>query len=235
MASDGVEGFVDLQDRREARRPSPVSYPAVLSEYVKSGDVEYKHMRVTGTFDHSRERHIYAPTTASQGWHVYTLLVPEGGLPPIFVNRGWVPGGLKDPSKRAEGQVDGPRDGHRLGAPRPAQNLVLARKRLCWKPLVLARPRRHAVGPPRPAFASAIQRRKEPGLTHRSRSTPTRSLQNPGGWPKGGTTEINYRTTISSTSLHGMGSQRRCSSFSPSSPGSDLRAATAKSYNLKEE
>ena len=44
----------------------------------------------------------------SQGWHVYTLMKPDGGLPPVFVNRGWVPDTLKDPSKRAAGQVAGP-------------------------------------------------------------------------------------------------------------------------------
>ena len=44
----------------------------------------------------------------SQGWHVYTPLKPDGGLPPVFVNRGFVPDALKDPSKRAAGQVAGP-------------------------------------------------------------------------------------------------------------------------------
>ena len=99
----------DLIAKIEARTTAePVSYPAALAQYIKTGDVEYLHVRVTGTYDYSQERHLYAPTPASQGWHIYTLLKPEGGLPPVFVNRGWVPDTLKDPSKRAQGQVAGP-------------------------------------------------------------------------------------------------------------------------------
>ncbi|MET0867385.1 MAG: SURF1 family cytochrome oxidase biogenesis protein, partial [Pseudorhodoplanes sp.] len=62
-----------LISRIETRRNAePVSYPAVLSEYVRTGDVEYMHMRVTGRFDYNRERHLYDPTTQSQGWEIYT-------------------------------------------------------------------------------------------------------------------------------------------------------------------
>ena len=53
----------DLIAKIETRRTAePVSYPAALSEYVKTGDVEYLHVRVTGTFDYGQERHLYAPT-----------------------------------------------------------------------------------------------------------------------------------------------------------------------------
>src|SRR6185437_2742860 len=56
----------------EARTTAePVSYPAALAQYIKTGDVEYLHVRVTGTYDYSQERHLYAPTAASQGWHIY--------------------------------------------------------------------------------------------------------------------------------------------------------------------
>lgn len=98
-----------LLARVEARRiAEPVSYPQALSQFVRDGDVEYLRVSVTGTFDHASERHVYAPTTRAQGWHVFTLLSPGGGLPPVYVNRGWVSDALKDPAKRAEGQVSGP-------------------------------------------------------------------------------------------------------------------------------
>lgn len=87
---------------------APISYAQALSNFVRDGDVEFQRVRITGTFDHAQERHLYAPRVSSQGWNVYTLLRPEGGVPPIFVNRGWVPDTLKDASKRAEGQVAGP-------------------------------------------------------------------------------------------------------------------------------
>ena len=88
----------DLIAKLEARvAAEPVSYTSVLAEFHKSspdlntGDVEYMRVRVTGTFDHAEERHVYAPRSSSQGWNVFTLLKPEGGQPPVYVNRGWVP------------------------------------------------------------------------------------------------------------------------------------------------
>ena len=118
-----------LISRIETRSTAePVSYPAVLSEYVKSGDVEYTHMRVTGTFDYSHERHLYAPTTASQGWHIYTLLNPEGGLPPIFINRGWVPGRVEGPLEARGGPSCRPGNGDGAGAPAAGQDLVCSRE-----------------------------------------------------------------------------------------------------------
>ncbi|MBS0238343.1 MAG: SURF1 family protein [Proteobacteria bacterium] len=174
----------------ERRTAEPVSYPAVLAEYVKSGDVEYKHMRVTGTFDYGRERHLYAPTTASQGWHVYTLLIPEGGLPPIFVNRGWVPDELKDPSKRAEGQVTGPvtiTGLVRLGHPKPwfAPDNDYAGNRWYWPDLDAMQwgPQ----GPPTPLQFNAEKSQAYAPFSLDADALP----ENPGGWPKGGTTEIN--------------------------------------------
>jgi len=174
----------------ERRTAEPVSYPAVLAEYVKSGDVEYKHMRVTGTFDYGRERHLYAPTTASQGWHVYTLLIPEGGLPPIFVNRGWVPDELKDPSKRAEGQVTGSvtiTGLVRLGHPKPwfAPDNDYAGNRWYWPDLDAMQ-----WGPQGPP--TLLQFNAEKSQAYAPFSLDADALpESPGGWPKGGTTEIN--------------------------------------------
>ncbi len=174
----------------ERRKAEPESYPAVLSQYVRSGDVEYKNMRVTGTFDHGRERHLYAPTSASQGWHIYTLLIPEGGLPPIFVNRGWVPAELKDPSKRAEGQVTGPvtiTGLVRLPQPKTwfAPENDFAGNRWYWRDLGAMQwgPQ----GPPSPLQFNADKSQAFAPFSLDADAT----VQNPGGWPKGGTTEIN--------------------------------------------
>ena len=68
----------DLIAKIETRRTAePVSYPAALSEYVKTGDVEYLHVRVTGTFDHGQERHLYAPDAPVPG--MARLYVDETG------------------------------------------------------------------------------------------------------------------------------------------------------------
>ncbi|MET1046899.1 MAG: SURF1 family protein [Hyphomicrobium sp.] len=180
-----------LISRIETRRNAePVSYPAVLSEYVRTGDVEYMHMRVTGTFDYGRERHLYDPRTSSQGWDIFTLLIPEGGLPPIFVNRGWVPEDLKDPSKRSEGQVPGPvtiTGLVRLEQPKTsfAPDNDYAGNRWYWRDLVSMQ-----WGPQGPP--STLQFNVDKSRAYAPFSLDADALPgNPGGWPKGGTTEIN--------------------------------------------
>jgi surfeit locus 1 family protein len=180
-----------LISRIETRSTAePVSYPAVLSEYVKSGDVEYTHMRVTGTFDYSHERHLYVPTTASQGWHIYTLMNPEGGLPPIFINRGWVPDELKDPSKRGAGQVAGPVTVTGLVRLPQVKTWFAAENdyagnRWYWRDLDAMQ--WGAQGPPSPLQFNAEKSQAYAPFSLDADALP----ENPGGWPKGGTTEIN--------------------------------------------
>ena len=180
----------DLIAKIEARRTAePVPYPAALSNYVKTGDVEYLHVRITGTFDYGHERHLYFPTTESQGWHVYTLLKADGGLPPIFINRGWVPDTLKDPSKRAEGQVAGPvtvtglvrlPEHKRWFAP----DNDYAGNRWYWRDLDAMR--WGPSGPPSPLQFTTEKLQAYAPFSVDADARP----ENPGGWPKGGTTEI---------------------------------------------
>lgn len=180
-----------LISRIETRRTAePISYPAVLAEYVKTGDVEYMHMRVTGRFDYSRERHLYHPTDQSQGWDVYTLLIPDGGLPPLFVNRGWVPEALKDASKRSEGQVAGPVTVSglvRLAQPKPwfAPDNDYAGNRWYWPDLEGMQWGPN--GPPTALQFNVEKRQAYAPFSLDADATPP----NPGGWPRGGTTEIN--------------------------------------------
>ena len=48
-------------------KAEPVSYTAALAQFVQTGDVEYLRVRVTGTFDHAEERHLYAPRESGPG------------------------------------------------------------------------------------------------------------------------------------------------------------------------
>ena len=174
----------DLIAKVEARRLAPpVSYVEALGRYAQTGDVEYLRVRVSGTFDHALEHHLYAPSTASQGWNVYTLLRPEGGLPPLFVNRGWVPETLKEAKKRAEGQISGPVTITGLARLPEKQGLFTvekdaARNRWYWRDLPGMAAASQSAGANIPAaFAPfSLDAEAEPG--------------NPGGFPKGGTTEI---------------------------------------------
>jgi len=180
----------DLIAKIETRRTAePVSYPAALSEYVKTGDVEYLHVRVTGTFDHGQERHLYAPTPQSQGWHVYTLMKPEGGLPPVFVNRGWVPDTLKDPSKRAAGQIAGPvtitgliRLPEHKGWFTPDNDYSGNR----WFSRDLDGMQWGPEGPPSPLQFTTEKKQAYAPFSIDADALP----ENLGGWPRGGTTVI---------------------------------------------
>jgi len=72
---------------------------------------EFQAVAVRGTFDHTRERHIFtaAPDVAGlsggRGYWVFTPLHLEGNGHTVFVNRGYVPEPLKDPTQRVIGQT----------------------------------------------------------------------------------------------------------------------------------
>ena len=177
----------DLIAKVEARRLAPpVSYVEALGRYAQTGDVEYLRVRVSGTFDHAQERHVYAPSTASQGWNVYTLLRPEGGLPPLFVNRGWVPDALKDASKRATSQLAGPVAITGLVRRSEQPSLfTMARddkvNRWYWRDL----PGMESAAQPAGASVEA-----DPSTAFAPFSIDAEAEPANGGFPKGGTTEI---------------------------------------------
>jgi surfeit locus 1 family protein len=180
----------DLISKIETRRTAePISYAAALSQYVRTGDVEYLHVRVTGTFDYGQERYLYAPTDVSQGSHVYTLMKPEGGLPPLFINRGWVPDALQDRSKRAAGQVPGivtvtglVRLPEHKGWFTPDNNYAANR----WFSRDLDAMQYGAAGPPSPLQFATEKKQAYAPFSIDADAKP----ENPGGWPKGGTTVI---------------------------------------------
>jgi len=72
---------------------------------------EYQAVTLRGTFDHTRERHIFtaAPDVAGlsggRGYWVFTPLHLDGNAHTAFVNRGFVPEALKDPQQRVIGQT----------------------------------------------------------------------------------------------------------------------------------
>lgn len=83
------------------RTAEPVTLKEVWDRYARGENIEYTRVRVTGTFDHKTERHVYDPRTEAQGWDIYTVLHTEDGL--VYVNRGWVPDKIKEPAARADG------------------------------------------------------------------------------------------------------------------------------------
>lgn len=186
----------DLIAKLEARvKAEPVSYTTALGEFVKSdpdlkaGDVEYLRVRVIGTFDHAEERHVYAPRSSSQGWNVFTPLKPDGGQPPVYVNRGWVPDKLKDPATRAEGQIAGPvtiTGLARLDEPKTWFAAPNDPKSNRWYQRDTWVMRFGEKGPPSPSELKSMLLQGYAPFSIDAEAEPA----NPGGWPKGGTTEI---------------------------------------------
>ncbi|MDO5641205.1 MAG: SURF1 family protein [Paracoccus sp. (in: a-proteobacteria)] len=66
---------------------------------------EYRHVTLTGRFDHTRETLVQALTELGGGFWVLTPLETADGA--VLVNRGFVPPGYRDPARRAPGQIAG--------------------------------------------------------------------------------------------------------------------------------
>ena len=79
-----------------------------------AGSCEYLAVRLTGTFDHAQERHVYTgiskPAGAKYGGQGFWILTPfklASSGETIAVSRGFVPETAKAPQARAAGQIEG--------------------------------------------------------------------------------------------------------------------------------
>lgn len=85
---------------------TPITLDEALALARKGEDPSYYRVRIEGRFDHAHERHLYAISNGKPGWRVITpLQTPDGEL--VLVDRGFVPEALKDPSSRPLGQIGG--------------------------------------------------------------------------------------------------------------------------------
>ena len=164
----------------ETRRHAPPAGLAEVGEKAKAGDdIDYLPVTLAGTFEHAHEQYFFATDDGEVGYHVYTPLILADGRA-VFVNRGFVPEALKDPAKRAEGQVPGRVTITGLarakldGKPswvvpdnEPAKQLYF------WKDLDAM------------AASAAVPKDKLVPFFVDADATP-----NPGGWPKGGVTQL---------------------------------------------
>ena len=99
------EGLIATIAARVHADPVPLASVLRAHRAVRD-DLEYTHVSVSGRFHHDKERYLYAPTPAGQGWHVYTPLeIAEGAL--VWINRGLVPDMRKAPATRSKGQAAG--------------------------------------------------------------------------------------------------------------------------------
>jgi surfeit locus 1 family protein len=166
----------DLIARRDAAvTAAPAPVPKTLAE---PRGMEYRHVSDEGSFLYDKEIFLGATSDAGgQGYQVLTPLLEPGGRV-VFVNRGYIPAELKDPAKRAAGQIAG--TVHVQGLlrlpPTARPNWFLPDNRpdlnyWFWVDL--------------PAIAAADNLDRVAPFYIDADATP-----NPGGWPKGGVTRL---------------------------------------------
>ncbi|WP_206051177.1 SURF1 family protein [Neorhizobium sp. T7_12] len=169
-----------LADIAQRRAAAPVALSDIEAIKKSGGDIEYRRVSVTGTFDHAGERHFFATFGGQTGFYVYTpMMLADGRI--LFVNRGFVPYEMKDPKTRTAGEVADQQTvtGYarvRLGE-KPSSIVPdndLAKNIFYWKDLdAMASTTGIDASKVVPFFVDADG-----------------SIVNPGGWPKGGVTQF---------------------------------------------
>ncbi|WBU61299.1 SURF1 family protein [Paracoccus albus] len=147
---------------------------------------EYRRVQVTGIFDHDKETLVQAVTELGGGFWVLTPMLTGSGKT-VLVNRGFVPPEKRNAAERAEGQISGPQTivglarlsepgGAFLRSNNPSEDRWYSRDI--------------------DAIANARQLDQPADFFIDADATP-----NPGGYPVGGLTVINFRNTHLSYAL----------------------------------
>ena len=154
----------------------PVSLDTALA---MGRGADYRHVALTGHFEHAKEAYIYAVAEGGTPvYHVVTPFVTDRGRV-LLIDRGIVPEALRDPARRAAGQIEGARrvvgvwrtpDAPGLFTPPPD-----AAHRIWYSRDVKA-------------IAAADHVRLAAPVMVEADAAP-----NPGGWPKGGQTVVTFR------------------------------------------
>ncbi|SCX17901.1 SURF1 family protein [Agrobacterium rosae] len=168
--------MADIEQRIHAA-PVPLSDIETLA--ASGGDIEYRTVALSGTFEHTKEQHFFATFQGQSGYYIYTPLRLSDDRT-IFVNRGFVLYDMKEPAKRTAGEVSG-----------VVSIEGLARARLAAKPSSLL--------PDNDRAKNIYYWKDLTAMTDSAGIEPGKVLPffvdandapNPGGWPKGGVTLI---------------------------------------------
>jgi surfeit locus 1 family protein len=164
----------------EQRQAAVSAAPVAVRSLEDAKEMEFRHVTDEGVFLHDKEIFLGATSEVGrQGYQILTPLLEPGGRM-VFVNRGFIPAELKDPARRAAGQLAGTVRVQGLlrqpPAGRPAWFLPDNRPDLnywFWVDL--------------PAMSAADK--LEPDRVA-SFYIDADASPNPGGWPKGGVTRL---------------------------------------------
>ena len=106
------EALIASVAERTTRPPVEAPWAADWPDLDRDA-LEYRHVEVTGRFDHSAEVTVFTDLpdpkgkSGGLGYWVMTPLVRDDGST-VLINRGFVPQARRAPASRAEGQVEGP-------------------------------------------------------------------------------------------------------------------------------
>ena len=167
-----------LADIAERRAAAPGSLADVERHLAAGDEIEYRRVSLSGTFDHTKERHFFATFEGRTGFYVYTpMTLADGRI--ILVNRGFVPFEMKEPATRQAGEVTGDRTitGYARAKLSGKPSMIvpdndLAKNIFYWKDLDAMAESAGLAGVV-PFFVDVDT-----------------SVTNPGGWPKGGVTQF---------------------------------------------
>jgi len=106
------EALITSLTERFAAPPEALP-PAAAWQSLNPASDEFRHVTFSAEFDHAKEALVYAaasafrPDASGLGYWVFTpARLADGRL--LFVNRGFVPEGRRDPGTRSGGQISGP-------------------------------------------------------------------------------------------------------------------------------
>ena len=95
------EGLIAQIETRSKGAPIALKEATVVAG--EGRDPSYYRVRVSGRFDHAKERYLFAVSEGRAGWQVITpLRTVDGEL--VLIDRGFVPDSLRDPASRCEGE-----------------------------------------------------------------------------------------------------------------------------------
>lgn len=95
-----------IKQIEERSKASPISLDDAIARWKKTKDINYTRVTVSGSFDHTKESHLFTVEEGASGWRVFTPMKEESGQV-IFVDRGFVPARLKAPEQRKDSLTGG--------------------------------------------------------------------------------------------------------------------------------
>ena len=90
----------------------PITLKDAIAVAREGRDPSYYRVRVDGRFDNAKERYLYSVADERVGWHVIAPLTSSTG-PWSWSIAASSRTRLRDPAKRAQGEIDGPGHCHR--------------------------------------------------------------------------------------------------------------------------